>query len=108
MTKKIMVTTAAVGENDEEYHTDELPSLIKPSVGPQVGQSSISPGQTTISSNTEKPNRKRSPLTKCIKENSRCIKNQQRRMSMPGCSRLYSQCVEKATSPARNRIRYKP
>ena len=25
--------TILVGENDEEYHTDELPSLIKPSVG---------------------------------------------------------------------------
>merc|ERR1712179_360651 len=98
----------AVGENDEEYHTDELPSLMKPSIGPSVGHSSTSTAHTTTSSNPEKPNRKRSPLAKCIKDNSKCIKNQQRRMSMPGCSRLYSQCVAKATSSSKSRRKYKP
>merc|ERR1711894_59862 len=89
-----------------EDHTDELPSLIKPSTGPLDVPSSTIVDSTTFHSET--PNNQRSPLSNCIKENSRCIKNQRRRMSMPGCSKQYSQCVAKATSSSRSRIKYKP
>ena len=30
---KVTFNCNFVGENDEEYHTDQLPSLMKPSVG---------------------------------------------------------------------------
>jgi len=38
-------------------------------------------------------------LRNCIRKNSKCVKNKQHERSGPSCSKLYSQCVAKATSP---------
>merc|ERR1712110_663129 len=102
----------AGNNSDDDQYTDELPSvMIVPGIVSPVNPSSTDNESSTMSlPSTNRPNKQRSPLSNCITENSRCVQNRQRgRMSMPGCSMRYSQCVSRATSLFRSsRKKYKP
>jgi len=97
--------------NNEQY-TEELPSvmIIPGIVSPGTPSNTETQSSTMSLPSPNRPNKQRSPLGNCISENSRCVQNRQRgRMSMPGCSMRYSQCVSRATSLFRSsRKKYKP